>query len=118
MSTVAWSRGPVHTLDDVNNERIARQKGAFLENLDAVEVLSPETLADYSPAIRNANLRFAESGAEILSLYEVGRIQDALELHLLEEHPISHEIESEVQELIGESRGEMDFSLASLESDQ
>ncbi len=106
------------TLDDAFNDRIARAKSTFLENLDAVEKLSPDTLVSFSPTVREANDRFAASGVEALALYEAGEVDEALRVHLEEEHAISHEIESAARKLIGQSNDEMTITLASFRSDQ
>lgn len=106
------------TFDDAFNDRITTAKITFLENLDATEELSPDTLFSFSPTVREANDRFAASGAAALALYEAGDVDEALRVHLEEEHPISHEIETAARELIRGSIDEMTITLASFRSDQ
>ena len=50
--------------------------------------------------MREIDERYADAGAEVLSLYQAGEYDRALALHLSAEHEISHEIEDELNLLI------------------
>ena len=78
------------TRDDANNGKIATAKQVFLEGLDRVEGISGPDASPFYSAVRGANDRFAESSARVLELYTAGKTDEALRLHLAEEHTISH----------------------------
>jgi class 3 adenylate cyclase/CHASE3 domain sensor protein len=82
------------TQDNSNNDKIANAKRDFLEHLNAVERMSPPSQADFFRSVREANDRFAASSDRVLALYREGNLDEAMRLHLQQEHPISHELES------------------------
>ena len=106
------------TNDDGNNTKIALAKEEFLENLDLMDGASRPENADLFNRARAANNRFAESSAMVLDLYEEGKIDEGLALHIAEEHGVSHEIEHAMRELQGDAIGRMDVARAEFESDK
>jgi class 3 adenylate cyclase/CHASE3 domain sensor protein len=86
------------TRDDVNNQKIATSKQKFLRDLDELQSLSPASRAPFLDRVRSINDRYTDSGSRVLALYQAGKIDDALRLHLTEEHPISHEIEAAMRD--------------------
>jgi class 3 adenylate cyclase/CHASE3 domain sensor protein len=82
------------TRDDSNNEKIANAKREFVEHLNAVERMSAPAQGDFFRLVRGANDRFSVSSQKVLDLYNANNIDQAMSLHLLEEHPISHELEA------------------------
>jgi class 3 adenylate cyclase/CHASE3 domain sensor protein len=95
------------TRDDSNNDKIAQAKRAFLEHLNAVERLSPPEQGDFFVRVREANDRFTASSNRVLGLYTAGNLDEAMRLHLLEEHPISHELEAAMLRLNTDAVKEM-----------
>ena len=101
------------TNDDSNNEKIAKAKVGFLDNLVAVEAMALPTQDTFFDEVREANDRFRVSSENVLGLYDVSKASraeqmeafddQALWAHLLEEHPISHELEAQMGQLIGEA---------------
>src|SRR5579885_2638358 len=82
------------THDDANNDKIANAKKEFIEHLNAVERISPPDQQDFLERVRQTDQRFADSSARVLALYKAWRNDEAMKLHLDEEHPISHELEA------------------------
>jgi class 3 adenylate cyclase/CHASE3 domain sensor protein len=95
------------TRDDSNNDKIAQAKRAFLEHLNTVERLSPPEQGDFFARVREANNRFTASSDRVLGLYTAGNLDEAMRLHLLEEHPISHELEAAMLRLNTDAVKEM-----------
>ena len=106
------------TQDDANNAKIAKAKVGFLDNLRAVEVISPDAKLEFFAGLRETNERFRVSSERVLALYEAGRIDDALELHMADEHAISHEIEPAIRELVAEASAETAEASAAFDSDK
>lgn len=86
------------TRDDINNQKIATSKQKFLADLDELRSLSPASRAPFLDRVRSINDRYTASSSRVLALYQAGKLDDALRLHLTEEHPISHEIEAAMRE--------------------
>ncbi|HEX2243861.1 MAG TPA: SpoIIE family protein phosphatase, partial [Gammaproteobacteria bacterium] len=82
-------------------------KQEFLGRLDAVERMSQPEQRQFFSGVREANDRFEASSAKALELSEAGSVQAAMRLHLDEEHPVSHELEAAMQELVSDSQGQM-----------
>jgi signal transduction histidine kinase len=106
------------THDDTNVESIAQAKAQFLQLLDAIEPITPQSQRGVVARVREANQRFATSGQQVLELYRQGRTDEALSLHLAEEHPISHEIEAAMGQLLAQAEQQMADSQASVAADQ
>ena len=106
------------TLDDKNNIKLASAKKTFLEHLDAVEDLSPPQKAGFFNGVREANERFSVSSEGVLELYEFQDFDEALDLHIDEEHTISHELEAAMKELISEATAEAEQANDAFQSDK
>jgi len=53
--------------------------------------------------LQQVNERYAASSEEVTELFETGRVDDALQLHIAEEHEISHLLEADLNTLIADS---------------
>ena len=106
------------TFDDANNTKIANAKNAFGEHLEAVRNLSPPESATFLDDIREANDRYSASSEKVLSLYEDRNVDEALKLHLDEEHAISHELEGAMKALIGEATADAAQASDAFQSDK
>jgi len=104
------------TKDDTNNDKIAKAKSGFLDNMAKVETASGPEQREFFGPVRQANDRFAASSARALSLYLGGNIPEALKVHLEEEHPISHELEAFMRELVSKTRGDMEAGVAAFQN--
>jgi class 3 adenylate cyclase len=98
------------------NDKIAAAKDAFVEDLDAIEALGGPGVQASIDRMGEIDGRFAEAGAEVLRLYEVGDIDRALDLHISAEHEISHELEDELNVLIDSFATRVDAASAELAS--
>ncbi len=106
------------TRDDSYVDEIAQAKAQFIQFLDAIEPITPSNQRGIVARVREADQRFDTSGQQVLALYRQGRIDDALSLHLAEEHPISHEIEAAMGLLLDQGEQQMAESQATVASDQ
>jgi class 3 adenylate cyclase/CHASE3 domain sensor protein len=106
------------TRDDTNNDKIANAKREFGDHLNVVERLSPSDQADFFRRVREANDRFAASSDKVLGLYRANNIDDAMRLHLGEEHPISHELEAAMLRLNADGVKQMMDARHQIESDR
>jgi class 3 adenylate cyclase/CHASE3 domain sensor protein len=100
------------TKDSTNNDKIANAKQQFAANLDSIEKLSSpgdRPRAAFFTKVRDHNAQFAASNDKVLGLYQQALaapadqqsalLQKALDVHLKEEHPISHLLETDMHEL-------------------
>ncbi len=106
------------TNDDLWNDKIANAKVGFIEHLDEADRLSPPEQDELFSGVREANDRFAASSETALALYESGDFVEAQNVHIDEEHEISHELEASMTELIDDSRDEMTEATAAFTSDR
>ncbi|MBV8715432.1 MAG: HAMP domain-containing protein [Chloroflexi bacterium] len=106
------------THDDSNVASIANAKADLLVDLDRLDQLTPPSQRGLMARVRDANARFNNSGVQVLALYQAGRSDDALALHLSQEHPLSHEIEQPVGLLLNDAEQQMEASRATFDADQ
>jgi signal transduction histidine kinase len=106
------------THDESNLVSIADAKSQFLADLDQVERDSPPSERGLLGRVRSANERFAASSQRVLELERQGADAEAMQLHLGEEHPISHEIEGAMQGLLQAAMQEATQARAVRDSDQ
>lgn len=105
------------TKDDAYNDKIAAAKQDFLADLDALASMGGPSVDRTIDEMRSINERYAAAGDEVLALYDAGQFDRALDLHISAEHAISHELEDELNQLIGSTEtqiGAASDSLASL----
>ena len=88
------------TRDDLWNGKIADAKQQFAEHLDALEQMSPAEEDAFLQGLRDAEGRFGATGREVQGLYESGTMNEALEMHMEQEHEVSHELEDAMGVLI------------------
>jgi class 3 adenylate cyclase/HAMP domain-containing protein len=106
------------TRNDAENQKIENAKVRFLETLDTLAANSGPERQAFFQQVREVNQQFAESGERVLALYESGRVEEALQLHLAEEHEVSHVLETAMRELIAFSSTEMEQAAEAFESDR
>jgi class 3 adenylate cyclase/CHASE3 domain sensor protein len=104
------------TFDDSWNAKIEIAKNNFTQDLDGIESIGGAGVRESVERMRAIDERYADAGAEVLSLYLAGEYDRALDLHLSAEHEISHEIEDELNLLITDIEGRVEASAASLAS--
>lgn len=106
------------TQDDENNAKIAASKRRFVEKLARVEAEAGAEQSAFFGRVREANDRFAASSAKALDLYRAGNMPESLLVHLEEEHPISHELEAAMRELVVLTTQNMERGVAAIQADQ
>ena len=99
-------------------DRIAEAKVAFLDHLDAIDEMSPAGNDEFFNRVREANDQFAGSSEKVLALYRAGEIEPALDVHILEEHEVSHDLEDALEQLIAEAKQETAEATDAFESDR
>jgi class 3 adenylate cyclase len=88
------------TRDESNNEKIAAAKRTFIELLDRSQAAASPSQATFFAQVRDANNRYTQAGETILGLYRASDTDGAMRAHLALEHPISHELEAAMRDLI------------------
>ncbi|MCW2632504.1 MAG: Histidine kinase, partial [Pseudonocardia sp.] len=106
------------TRDDSNNQKIATAKRNFTDNLTAVEQLSAADQQPFFDKVRAIDTRYDAASAQTLTLYQAGDIPAAMNLHLTQEHPISHELEAAMRDLEAATGRDMAAARAAIDSDE
>jgi class 3 adenylate cyclase/CHASE3 domain sensor protein len=119
------------TKDSTNNDKIVIAKQQFAANLDSIEKLSApgdRPRAAFFTKVRNHNAQFAASSDKVLALYQqalaappnqqLALLQKGLDVHLSEEHPISHLLETDMHELEAASVMQMTDARAAFAADK
>jgi CHASE3 domain sensor protein len=106
------------TNDDSNNVKIADAKQAITEHLERLRALSGSDPTGFFARFSEEDRRFDSSSERVLALYQEGDIADAMQLHLAEEHPISHLLEAEVREFERVASTDMDNARNAFQSDR
>ena len=106
------------TRDESNNEKIAEAKRTFAELLDRSQSLASPDQAGFFARVREANNRYTQAGEAILAMYRAGNIDGAMQSHLALEHPISHELEAAMRDLIATTATETAAARDAFESDR
>jgi CHASE3 domain sensor protein len=106
------------TNDDTNNVKIAGAKRAITDHLERLQALSGSDQAGFFEKFSEADRRFDSSSARVLALYQAGSIDAAMQLHLAEEHPISHELEADVRDFERIAAADMDNARTAFQSDR
>jgi signal transduction histidine kinase len=88
------------------NGQVEDAKATFAQLLDELHRAEPENAAFYEE-VRTVNEEYRLSGQKVLALIDQGRIDEAAEVHLSEEHPTSHTLETSMKTLIAMAKDEM-----------
>jgi CHASE3 domain sensor protein len=96
------------TNDNANNLKIADAKRAITEHLERLQALGGSDPTGFFDKFSEANRRFDASSEQVLALYRAGDIDAAMQLHLAEEHPISHVLEAAVRDFEHVAATDMD----------
>jgi signal transduction histidine kinase len=106
------------THDSSYNNEIAQAKTDFLSQLESIQPITPASQQGILARITETNDQFNTSSAQVLTLYQSGDSAGALQLHLSQEHPISHEIEDPIQVMINQAEQQAGASQSAFESDK
>jgi class 3 adenylate cyclase len=85
------------------NDKIDAAKETFATHLQGIAAIGGPGVPERVDRLREIDLDFAEAGADVLALYREGNFDRALDLHISAEHEISHDLEDELNLLIGSS---------------
>lgn len=69
-------------------------------------------------SLKETNDEFTRSSAEVTSLFDSGHVDQAINMHIGAEHPLSHELEAPLSEFIDESQRQVVSETASFRSDR
>ncbi|MDA1097305.1 MAG: histidine kinase, partial [Chloroflexi bacterium] len=105
------------TQDDTNTELIAAAKNEFVADLVRVGAVAGRDQVEFFAGVREANDRFSAAGADALALYRLGDIPAALDLHLRQEHEISHELEASIRDLVATTSTNMGNGVVAIKAD-
>ena len=83
------------------NDKIVQSKENFTNDMAAVKDLADEDLRVIVDRIEATDVRYAEASEEVLALYEAGDLARATDVHISAEHEISHELEDDLNLMIG-----------------
>ncbi len=82
------------------NDKITIAKQDFTKQLAAIEEVGGPGVQDVVDQLREIDQRYDAASAQVLSLYNAGDLDGALDLHISAEHEISHELEDTLNALI------------------
>lgn len=106
------------TRDESNNEKIAAAKQTFADLLNKSQSAAGAEQAAIFRQVRDTNDNYTRAGETILALYRAGDIDGAMRSHLALEHPISHELEAAMRELIATASNETTAARNAFEADR
>jgi signal transduction histidine kinase len=93
------------------NSKVENAKTRFVELLDSMERADPGN-ANFYHDVRTINEEYTQSGNRVLTQFRNGDIQRATELHLDQEHKISHQLEDRLNPFIINAQDAMAKALA------
>jgi signal transduction histidine kinase/CheY-like chemotaxis protein len=105
------------TQDDKFNTQIADAKTTFARLLDEMASADPAD-TELLQRLRTNNDSYTAASDRVLALYVSNDLPGARELHLAEEHPVSHLLEADLRALIGSADQQIDQAQAAFESDR
>jgi signal transduction histidine kinase/ActR/RegA family two-component response regulator len=88
------------TRDNTFNDKVTNEKRIFSQLLSRVEALSGPGQAAFFRSVEASNAKYDVASAQVLARYQAADIPGAIDLHLKQEHPISHELEAEMAQLL------------------
>ena len=105
------------TQRDSYNSDIPLAKEEFDEHLDIVEATSSQPKTEFFAKVRDDQDRFRDSGASVVAAYEAGDIGLATDLHIDQEHKVSHDLEGAMWELMADTNQGMGEASAAFQAD-
>jgi class 3 adenylate cyclase/CHASE3 domain sensor protein len=106
------------TQNPENITKIADAKTDFTADINRLDDISPPRDDGFFQTIREDNALYEASGLKVQALYDSGRIDEALDVHLAEEHIISHRLENALNAKIGSWSVEQADAVAAFKDDR
>src|SRR6202165_2881346 len=106
------------TRDNTFNDKVTNEKRIFSQLLSRVEALSGPDQAAFFKSVQNSNARYDAASAQVLARYPAGDIAGATDLHLKQEHPISHALEAEMAHLLADSYAAVRAAQSAFQADR
>ena len=83
------------------NDKIVQAKADFAEDMATIRQSADADQVAILDRIDATDGRFSAAGEEVLALYEAGDLDRATDVHISAEHEISHELEDDLNLMIG-----------------
>ncbi|MBI3966017.1 MAG: HAMP domain-containing protein, partial [Chloroflexi bacterium] len=106
------------TRDDSNNQKLENAKNDFRVRLETLQRLGGSDYSDLIRSVQATDQRFGIAGSRVLDAYRAANLDEAIRVHLREEHAISHELEAAMQQLQRDTVREMMTSHAAFLADR
>ena len=97
------------------NGQVEQAKATFAQILDELHQAEPANTAFYED-VKAVNEEYRQSGQKVLALIDEGRIKEATDVHLQEEHLTSHKLEASMRTLIATAKADMAGALTDFRS--
>ena len=92
-------------LDDPTwTPKIYAAKDEFAKNMAEMRTYAVPSEVALLDHVESTNEVYAESSQAVTDLFEVGKVDQALQLHIEQEHEVSHVLEAQLNELIADSQ--------------
>ena len=92
------------THDPTWTDKIYTAKDEFAANLTGIRTAAIPAQPEFFDRLATMDEKFRASSDEVTALYDEKRVREALELHIAQEHTISHELEDSLNVLITDSQ--------------
>jgi len=92
------------TKDPSWTDKVYAAKSDFAANLTDIQTYAIRARTQLFDDLEAANARFVQSSNEVTNLFDEGKVDEALALHIAQEHTISHELEDSLNVLIADSQ--------------
>ncbi|MDP8958177.1 MAG: HAMP domain-containing protein [Actinomycetota bacterium] len=106
------------TRDPFWNDKITTAKTSFSQKLAELEAMAGPSQQPFIEQLREIDQRFSVSSDQVLAAYQAGDLDRALDLHISQEHEISHEHEDALNAFIGRSAAVMAAEESEFKSDR
>ncbi len=100
------------------NDKISLAKDDFNNYLAEIRAFPQPNRTTFFEELDASNARFAASSDRVTKLYNAGKVDDALAMHISQEHLISHQLEGALNVLIDDSEHRVVVETASFKTDR
>jgi len=93
-----------HDPEHIYIGKLYEAKSDFANNLAEIRTYAIPPRTQLFDHLEEVNARFTEASNDVTALYNAGKFDQALNLHIDQEHPISHHLENPLNVLIADSQ--------------